>query len=62
MIDDVRGDNTSPVDDIEGGVPLDAVRAWKGGADPKAIVPQKQPPLRLPDTPSPPPSPPEDKK
>lgn len=61
MVDDVRGDNTSPVDDI-GVTPEDGIRYVKFGGDPEAIVPQNQPPLGSPDTPNPPPSPPEDKK
>lgn len=62
MVDDVMEDNPSPVDGIERSLPLDADQTFTAGADPKAIVRQDQPPLRLPDTPNPTSSPPEGKK
>lgn len=62
MVDDVMEDNPSPIDGIEGGLPLDADPTLTAGADIEAIVPQNQPPLESPDTPNPTSSPPESKK
>lgn len=66
MVDDVIEDNPSPIDGIERGLPLDTSLDTNltliGGADPEAIVPPNQPPLRSPDTPNPPASPPEGEK